>query len=98
MDVKEPVFYSADVENPVGADEYTSWWGCDPQYDRSPRERGDGYLFYNFSQEKHSSIFLKKFIPAIKRTIRLCRKENNPTDAQDLTRLLKYVQQLYLAC
>lgn len=50
-------------------EEFAAQWGCDPQYDTLPNERGDGYLFYNFGVEGNDPTFLEKFIPAIERTI-----------------------------
>lgn len=50
-------------------EEYAAQWGGDPVYDKAPRLRGDGYLFYNFSVEGNDPEFLKKFLPAIERTI-----------------------------
>lgn len=54
---------------------YAAQWGCDPVYDKAPRLRGDGYLFYNFGVEGHDPEFLKKFIPAITRTIKCVRED-----------------------
>ena len=70
-------------------EEYAAQWGCDPVYDRAPREPGDGYLFYNFSVEGQDPEFRAKFIPAIERTIAGC---TDPQDVEDLTDLLDYVE------
>ena len=51
-------------------EEYAALWGCDPCYDRAPRQHGDGYLFYNFAVEGNDPAFLRKFLPAIGRTLR----------------------------
>jgi len=60
------------LDGSVEPEEYAAWWGCDPCYDHSPRLPGDGYLFYNFNVEGHQPEFLRKFIPAIERTIASC--------------------------
>lgn len=59
-------FQEADLE--FTPEEYAALWGCDPQYDRSPRQRGDGYLFYNYAVEGDFN-FLRRFLGAIDRTI-----------------------------
>lgn len=53
----------------VTAEEFAAAWGCDPSYDKAPNLHGDGCLFYNFGVEGNDPEFLKKFIPAIDRTI-----------------------------
>ena len=58
------------INGDVTPEEYSAFWGADPVYDKPPRERGDGYLFYNFSEEGHDPEFLRKFIPAIERTMK----------------------------
>ena len=78
-----------------GPEDYAALWGCDPVYDRPPRERGDGYLFYNFAVEKNDPDFLQKFIPAIKRTIECVEVEGtSEEDLVDLKDLLDYVKEL----
>jgi len=76
-------------------EEYAALWGCDPVYDRPPRLPGDGYLFYNFAVEQNDPDFLRKFIPAIERTIECVEvdgtSEENLVDLEDL---LDYVKQL----
>lgn len=78
---------------------YAAQWGCDPCYDRHPRKRGDGYLFYNFSSEHQPRTveWLKEFSAAIGRTIRECkiRPEFFQTkDIPDLRRLRKHVRDM----
>lgn len=75
----------------VSPEEYASYWGCDPVYDRFPRQHGDGYLFYNFAVEQEPE-FLRKFIPAIERT-KLCAECEDQDDLEDLA---SYVKQLLL--
>jgi hypothetical protein len=78
-------------------EEYAAQWGCDPCYDRSPRNFGDGNLFYNFAVERDNPHFLKKFIPAIERTILLVQQEEDlydATDENDLHELLEYVESI----
>lgn len=57
------------IEVAGGWEAYAAMWGCDPCYDRAPRLPGDGYLFYNFGVEGRDPEFLKKFLPAIDRTL-----------------------------
>jgi hypothetical protein len=78
-----------------GPEEYAALWGCDPVYDRPPREAGDGYLFYNFAVERDDPDFLRKFIPAIERTIECVEVEGtSEEDMGDLEDLLDYVKEL----
>jgi hypothetical protein len=49
---------------------YAALWGCDPCYDKAPRQPGDGYRFYNFGVEGHDPAFLAFFLPAIDRTMK----------------------------
>ena len=79
----------------ISPEEYAAFWGCDPVYDRSPRQRGDGYLFYNFAVEQDDPDFLRTFIPAIERTIRCVEVEGTSEENQaDLEDLLAYVKDL----
>lgn len=73
----------------MSPEEYAAQWGCDPQYDRKPREYGDGYLFYNFGVEGNDPEFLKKFLPAISRTIQCAEQEGKPQADIDNLNLLK---------
>jgi hypothetical protein len=76
-------------------EEYAALWGCDPEYDTPPNEKGDGYLFYNFSVEQDDPNFLRKFIPAIERTILKVKQSPDkfsPPDYYDLQELLEYVR------
>ena len=75
----------------IGPEEYAAQWGCDPVYDRPPRNRGDGYLFYNFAIEQGDPAFLRRFIPAIERTIQCATSEDDQADLEDL---LEYVKEL----
>ena len=72
-------------------EEYAALYGCDPCYDKAPRLPGDGYMFYNFAVEQDPD-FLRKFIPAIERTIE--GMEFATTDREELGELLEYVQNL----
>ena len=79
----------------IGPEEYAAQWGCDPVYDRPPRQRGDGYHFYNFAIEQNDPEFLRTFIPAIERTIRCVEVEGGSKEDQaDLEDLLEYVKEL----
>lgn len=55
----------------VSPKEFAGWWGCDPVYDRPPRQPGDGYLFYNFGSklQERTDAWLYEFIAAINRTL-----------------------------
>lgn len=76
-------------------EEYAALWGCDPCYDREPRLRGDGYLFYNFSVERDDPQFLREFLPAISRTIQCVEREGgSDEDIADLEDLAAYVRDL----
>jgi hypothetical protein len=74
----------------VSFEEYAAWWGCDPCYDSAPRQRGDGYLFYNFNVEGSDVEFLKKFVGAIERTIKGLDKRRKK-DRRELEELLDEV-------
>jgi len=73
-------------EGTFSFEEFASWWGCDPCYDSPPRQRGDGYYFYNFSVEGDNVEFLQKFVGAIERTIKGLdkRRRKDLWDLQDL--------------
>jgi hypothetical protein len=73
----------------IPLEEYAAFWGCDPEYDREPRLPGDGYMFYNFAVEYNDPDFLRRFIPAIERTIQCV---DNDVDKEGLGELLEYVQ------
>jgi hypothetical protein len=62
---------STHIQDGLNAEEYASQWGGDPVYDRPPRQRGDGYLFYNFSSEcvPRTREWLDQFAAAIERTM-----------------------------
>ena len=78
----------------MSPEDYCALWGCSPEYDREPRNRGDGCLFYNFRAEQNDPDFLERFIPAIERTILALNQSpelhDNP-DLEDLQELLEYV-------
>ncbi len=81
--------------NEYGPEEYAALWGCDPVYDRFPRQPGDGYHFYNFAVEQGDPEFLRMFIPAIERTITCVEREGTSEEDQaDLEDLLSYVKEL----
>jgi len=85
-----PIF----TDSNLSPEEYAAQWGCDPAYDRAPRQPGDGYLFYNFSVEQDPK-FLQRFIPAIKRTIFGAEIAGmSQDDRADLQELLEYVEYL----
>jgi len=79
------------IDGDVSPEEYAAFWGADPVYDKPPREPGDGYLFYNFAEEGHDPEFLRKFIPAIDRTL----KTLLPTDpdTEELVELRRLCQE-----
>jgi hypothetical protein len=87
------IFVEADLE--LSAEEYAVLWGCDPQYDRPPRQPGDGYMFYNFAVEQDDPDFLRRFLGAIGRTI----DGLDPADAEhetnkdNLEALREYVEE-----
>ena len=90
----QPIFDSNPDASP---EEYAAFWGCDPAYDRGERQPGDGYLFYNFAVEGNDPDFLRRFIPAIERTIAQVKREwpmFTADDEPDLELLLEYVQGL----
>jgi len=66
---------------------YASLWGGDPVYDNPPRQRGDGYLFYNFSSEnvRRTREFLDQFAAAIERTV-LSVKNHAPKDIAEMSK------------
>lgn len=76
------------IEGEVTPEEYASFWGADPCYDKPPRNRGDGYLFYNFAIEGYDPSFLEKFIPVIDRTIMtVLHDEHEQDELQKLKRI-----------
>jgi len=79
-------------------EEYAAMWGCDPQYDRAPRQPGDGYLFYNFGSErqKRTKAWLTEFLGAIDRTIAEVETRDEPrdNDLDELRQLRNHVQEL----
>jgi hypothetical protein len=80
----------------VTPEEYAAQWGCDPVYDRSPNEKGDGYKFYNFNVLGNDPEFLTTFIPAIKRTIEFVRQRPDADmkkNIRDLSKLLKVCEE-----
>lgn len=79
--------------NELTYEEYAAQWGCDPVYDKLPRQPGDGYLFYNFGSEcqERTPEFLTKFAGAIERTI---AGTDNMEDREDLLDLLDHVKGL----
>ena len=93
--IELPTFANADLS----PEEFAAQWGGDPVYMRAPNLPGDGYLFYNFSVEQGDANFLRRFIPAIERTIQFV--ERNPSrfppaneDAAELEDFLEYVKGL----
>lgn len=97
---EEPSANQEFLNDLMTAEEYAVLWGCDPCYDHPPRERGDGYLFYNFSEEGNDPDFLRRFIPAIDRTIEECKmpdtdpdKAGEPDDVEALEALKAVCEQ-----
>lgn len=81
--------------NHMQPEEYAALWGCDPVYDQPPRERGDGYKFYNYAVEGDDPEFLRAFIPAIDRTIKGVEMNpdvHEPHDVEDLLALREHVE------
>src|SRR5579872_4096881 len=73
--------------------EYLAQWGCDPCYDRAPRLRGDGYIFYNYDPEKNSAEYLtEKLLPALDR--QLSDITLSDTYRTNLTAIREYVADL----
>ena len=73
---------------------YAAMWGGDPAYDLPPRRRGDGYMFYNYSEEGDDPTFLRKFLGAIARSIKSCEwrpDDHEEHDAEDLRALKDHV-------
>lgn len=83
------IFVGADLG--LSPEEYAVLWGCDPQDDRSPRQRGDGYLFYNYAVAQGGPDFLRQFVSAIDRT----SQGLHPGDAdkKNLEVLREYVEE-----
>lgn len=78
--------------------DYAAQWGCDPAYDKPPRRKGDGYLFYNFGSEHPTPERVTRFLGAIDRTIAarqqavdVLGKDEAATDVANLTALREYV-------
>jgi hypothetical protein len=72
-------------------EDYAAMWGCDPAYDKEPRKRGDGYLFYNYGGDPMFQKFPKSlldFIGAIDRTLKTAAGK----DQKGLMKLRQYVQ------
>ena len=76
------------IKKEVSPEEYAGFWGGDPCYDHPPRERGDGYMFYNFDGQVNDIVFLRKFILAIDRTI-LTADEEDESELKELQRIVK---------
>ncbi len=76
------------IDGDVTPEEYAAFWGADPCYDKPPRNHGDGYLFYNFADEGHDPDFLRKFIPAIERTMKtVLPSEPDYAELEELKRI-----------
>jgi hypothetical protein len=87
------IFQEADLE--LSPEEYAALWGCDPQYDRPPRQRGDGYLFYNYAVEQDDPEFLRRFLGAIGRTVEGLdpNDTDHETNKHNLEALREYMQE-----
>ena len=73
--------------------DYAAMWGCDAMYDRPPRMKGDGYLFYNFASggmDDGEPKSLQRFLAAISRTI---EGEENEAKRRELQALWDHVAQ-----
>lgn len=94
--MKQPEFIVNDgrgMEFPLSPYGYSALWGCDPCYDNPPRQKGDGYLFYNYSADS-SKEELQAFSNAIDRTIEQVKERHDccsEKDVEDLTTLKKWV-------
>lgn len=97
--MKEPKFITYDAQgfehsmSPYG---YSALWGCEEIYDKPPRKKGDGNLFYNFSSQS-SKYELKQLVGAIERTIEQVKDSRyvyERRDVEDLTKLKKWVEYL----
>ena len=85
--MKKPMF---DVHtNIMSPEEYAGLWGCDGSYDRPPNEPGDGALFYNFNVLLNDKHFLRRFIPAIERTMLLVQASLTANNGHHTERDLK---------
>lgn len=89
------------ILNQYSPEEYAAFWGCDPVYDKAPRQPGDGYLMYNFSSEKQvkDKDYLTNLLGAIVRTIeevtlRPDTDEDKAEDLQGLNELKDHVETL----
>lgn len=84
--------------------EYASMWGCEPAYDQFPNEKGDGCLFYNFSnvanlEPAKKVAFYENFMPAIERTIKGVELKPEMYDVNDVFELKEFfgfVKTLYI--
>lgn len=75
--------------NDMTFEDYAAQWGCDPVYDKAPRIRGDGYMFYNFAVEGQDHCFLLRFMFAIDRTIAGTEDEQDKADLEELNNEVK---------
>lgn len=74
-----------------GVSEYLGLWGADPCYDTPPRNRGDGYVFYNYNSKKNDVFYLKtQLLPAINRQL----QDQNLTglERRNFQKIVEHVQ------
>jgi hypothetical protein len=84
------------ILNKYTPEEFAAMWGCDPAYDKAPRNPGDGYLFYNFGSklQQRDHIWLLGFAGAILRTMKgvvAAPHLHESEDLQGLLELMEYV-------
>lgn len=85
--IEQPTFTDPDL-TPEG---FAATWGADPVYMQAPNLPADGYMFYNFAVEQKDPEFLRKFAPAIERTIEFASKQGcvSEDDIADLEAFLE---------
>lgn len=79
-------------EETVSIADYLNYWGCDPCYDKAPRNPGDGYIFYNYSIECNDQEYLEKLVSAIQRQLK--DRKLSKIDRENFKKILKYVKNL----
>jgi len=68
--------------------------GCEPRYDKSPREKGDGCSFYDYSVKKDDKTFiLTKMLPAIERQL---KDEMDSNDLENMLICRDFITKRYL--
>ncbi len=86
----EPLFSEKGSYENYGIGEYLAMWGCDPCYDKAPRNYGDGYIFYNYPSEyKDENYLIIELLPAIKRQLKCKMKKN---DRENFLNIQDYIK------